>query len=156
MPAASTIESQPNLVLKQQVNAPPHRVFDALIDPKLVCQWMGPKMMVASCNVLAMDARVGGQYRIKMDLRPDAPHAPGPLIVTGTYQTIDRPTRLVYSWVWEHEGHESKVTYELRPHAGGTEVTLIHEGLANAEVRQGHSRGWTACLQQLAQVIGAA
>lgn len=145
------------LTLKQYVNAPPQRVFDALVDPTLISRWMGPRSMVQSCEVMTMEPRVGGKYRIKMNRRPDAPGGrPGTLFVTGTYQTVDRPNRLTYSWMWEDQGHESRVTYELKPHAGGTEVTLIHEGFANVETREGHSRGWTASLQQLAQLLESA
>ena len=91
-----------------------------------------------------------------MQRRADAPNGPGTLFVTGVYQEIDRPKRLVYSWAWEDQGHESRVEFELRAHAGGTEVTLIHEGFASFESMTGHSRGWTASLQQLAEVLGTA
>lgn len=142
------------LTLTQHVNAAPDRVFDALLDPKLVCRWMGPRTMVTACEVVALEPRVGGRYRIRMEKRPDAPHGPGTIYVTGVYQQIDRPRRLVYSWVWEDQQHESRVVYDLRPDAaGGTEVTLTHEGFATAESMQGHHRGWTVCLQQLAKVL---
>ncbi len=141
------------LTLKQQVNASPQRVFDALLDPKLVCQWMGPRIMVKTCDVMLMEPHIGGRYRIKMEKRPDAPTGPGTLFVAGAYQEIDRPNRLVYSWMWEDQNHESRVTFELTARAGGTEVTLIHDGFANVESKQGHERGWTASLQQLAAVL---
>ncbi len=141
------------LVLKQQVNASPRRVFDALLDPKLICQWMGPRSMVKSCDVMTLDPSVGGRYRLRMDRRDDAPNGPGTIFVTGIYQEIDRPNRLVYSWMWEEQNHESRVAFELTPHAGGTEVTLIHDGFANVESQRGHERGWTASLRQLAEIL---
>ena len=142
------------LTLRQQVNAPPPRVFDALLDPKLVCQWMGPRTMVKTCEVLTLEPRVGGTYRLKMDRRADAPNGPGTLFVTGRYQQIERPTRLVYSWMWEDQQHESQVAFELKAHAGGTEVTLIHDGFASIESRQGHEQGWTVSLRQLGEMVG--
>jgi len=146
------------LTLKQQVKAPPARVFDALLDPKQVCKWMGPRSMVESCEVMALDARVGGRYRLKMNKRADAPATgrPTTLFVTGVYQQIDRPNRLAYSWMWEDQQHESHLAFELKPNAGGTEVTLIHEGFANVESMQGHNMGWTASLQQLANLLETA
>jgi uncharacterized protein YndB with AHSA1/START domain len=141
------------LTLTQQVNAPPQRVFDALLDPKLVCRWMGPRTMVEACEIMTLEPRVGGRYRFKMVRRADSPNGPGTIFVTGTYQEIYPPNRLVYSWMWEDQGHESRVTYELKSHAGGTEVTLIHEGFASVDSQQGHQRGWTASLQQLASVL---
>ena len=141
------------LTLKQQVNAPPQRVFDALLDPKLICQWMGPRMMVESCEVMSLEPRVGGRYRLKMHRRPDAPGGSEPLVVTGIYQEIDPPRRLVYSWTWEHEKQESRVAWQLHPHAGGTEVILVHDGFASVERMQSHQLGWTASMQQLAEVL---
>jgi uncharacterized protein YndB with AHSA1/START domain len=141
------------LTLKQQVNAPPERVFDALLDPKLICQWMGPRMMVESCEVMTLEPHVGGRFRLKMYQRPDAPMGPAALIVTGTYQEIDPPRRLVYSWMWEHEKLESLVAWNLKPNAGGTEVVLVHDGFASAERMQSHERGWTASMQQLAGAL---
>lgn len=155
MAIASPKENELKLTLKQQVKASPQRVFDALLDPKQVCQWMGPRSMVESCEVMALDARVGGRYRLKMNKRADAPQQgrPGTLFVTGVYQQIDRPNRVAYSWMWEDQQHESRVAFELKPSAVGTEVTLIHEGLANVESMQGHNMGWTASLQQLAGLL---
>lgn len=159
--AAKTTPSAPDtdlkLTLTQQVNAPPQRVFDALLDPKLICRWMGPRMMVKSCEVVALDPRVGGRYRIRMDRRIEAPDGrPATLFVTGVYQQIDPPNRVAFSWMWEDEGQESRVAFELKPHAGGTEVTLTHDGFASVERKQGHGLGWTASLQQLAEVLQAA
>ncbi len=142
------------LTLTQQVAASPQQVFDALLDPKIVCQWMGPRSMVQTCEVMALEPHVGGSYRLKMERRPDSPMGPGTLFVAGVYREIDRPNRLAYSWMWEDQKHESQVTYELKPHAGGTEITLIHEGFANVESRDGHNRGWTQSLQQLATLVG--
>ena len=144
------------LTLQQQVNAPPHKVFDALLDPKLVCQWMGPRTMVNSCEVMAMEPRVGGRYRLKLDRRADSPNGPGTMFVTGVYREITRPSRLIYSWLWEDQGHESQVTYDLSPHAGGTQVTITHDGFASVESKLGHQRGWTVSMQQLAKLFGAA
>jgi uncharacterized protein YndB with AHSA1/START domain len=157
MAATSAPETEVlKLTLRQQVKASPERVFDALLDPTLVSRWMGPRTMVTLCEVITLEPRLGGRYRIKMVKCPDAPHGPGTLFVTGVYQEIDRPRRLVYSWMWEDQPHESRVTYDLKPHAGGTEVTLTHEGFATAESMQGHNRGWTACLQQLVAVVESA
>ena len=149
-------ENELKLTLKQQVKAPPARVFEALLDPKQVCQWMGPRSMVESCEVMALDARVGGSYRLKMNRRAQTDDRPRTLFVTGIYQQIDRPNRVAFSWMWEDQQHESHVAFELKPNAGGTEVTLIHQGFANLQTMQGHNNGWTASLQQLAALLETA
>ena len=155
MAVASANETQLNLTVTQHVNASPQQVFDALLDPKLVCRWLGPRSMVEACEVITLEPRVGGRYRLKMVRRADSPMGPGDLFVAGVYRQIDRPNRLVYSWSWDHQPHESQVTYDLKPHAGGTEVTLTHDGLASIESQQSHGRGWTASLQQLADILSA-
>ncbi len=143
------------LTVTQQVKASPQRVFDALLDPTQVSRWMGPRTMVEACEVMTLDPRVGGRYRIRMDRRADAPNGPGTIFVTGTYEEIDPPNRLAFSWMWEDKGHSSRVAIDLKPHAGGTEVTLTHEGLADVESQQGHGRGWPITLQQLAALLDA-
>ena len=133
------------LRLTQQVNASPERVFDALLDPKSVGAWMGPRTMVEACIPEALDPHVGGVYRLRMRRRADSPRGPGDQVVTGVYREIDRPRRLVFTWQWEDEVHQSLVTFNLRPSGGGTEVTLVHENLPTPESRDGHNRGWAGC-----------
>jgi uncharacterized protein YndB with AHSA1/START domain len=74
--------------------------------------------------------------------------------VVGTYQTIDRPNKLSFTWEWENaeKPNRSTVTIFFKRDGGQTKLTLIHEGLASEESSQHHRQGWTGCLGRLAAV----
>ena len=48
---------------------------------------------------------------------------------------------------------ESLVTVELRAAGSGTELTLRHEELADAEARDKHNQGWIGCLGRLERLM---
>ncbi len=145
--------TEPRLVLTQQIKASPKQVFEALLDPKLIGRWLGPRSMVQSCEVMAIEPRVGGAYRIKMEKRTDSPTGPGTIFVTGIFREINPPNRVVYTWMWEEQQVQSEVTFELEAHGGGTQLTLTQVGFATTQSKLGHSRGWTGSLQQLAEIL---
>ena len=118
------------------------RVFDAWLDPDSLKKWMrpGPGMTVPRVTV---DARVGGKYLIVM-ANPDReiPHH-------GEYEVIDRPKRLVFTWVSEPAG-DSLVTVEFAKVSDTrTRVVLSHEKLPSAQSRDGHRDGWEVILEAL-------
>jgi uncharacterized protein YndB with AHSA1/START domain len=52
------------LHLERVVGAPPDRVFAACVDAEALAEWWGPTGFTST--VKALDARVGGRYRIAM------------------------------------------------------------------------------------------
>jgi uncharacterized protein YndB with AHSA1/START domain len=83
-----------------------------------------------------LDPRVGGR------LRPPAGEVYKLLC---EYREIERPRRLVFTFVWvSHPGHgHSLVTVELHPlGTQGTEVKFRQEGFATVQARREHERGW--------------
>ena len=131
-----------DLSLTRIVEAPPERVFDAWLSTRWG-EWVGPAGIWGEVTML--EPHVGGRYRIVM-------HQPtgNTLTVGGVYREIDRPRRLVFSWMWEHEKVDTLVTLSFRAVDGKTELTLKHEGFQSAERRDGHQHGWTGTLEKLA------
>ncbi|MBF9034534.1 SRPBCC domain-containing protein [Rhodobacterales bacterium HKCCE2091] len=127
--------------------AAPDRVFDAWLDPAVLPRFMTPAadMSVTACTA---DAVEGGRFEIVMHKDgEDMPHA-------GTYLTIDRPNRLVFTWESRHSVAEgSTVTLDFVPRDGGTELTLTHVRFATESSRDGHEAGWTAILAELERVL---
>ena len=69
----------------------------------------------------------------------------------GTYKTIDRPSRLAFTWESPFSTVEnSTVTIDFAERDGGTDVTLHHVRFENEELRNNHQGGWTAILEALA------
>lgn len=146
--AETLYKSPTSLSLSRTFDAPRETVFKAWTDPAVFTQWWGPPGVTApSYNI---DLRVGGKYRIA-NKTPD-----GMMYVTGVFQEVRVPEKLVFTWAWEEDaglGHESLVTLEFAAKDKQTELTLTHERLANSESRDGHGQGWTGAFDSLAAFL---
>ena len=134
-----------SLTLSRQIPAPPEQVFDAWLE-KSWGEWVGPPGIHG--DVIQLEPRVGGRYRIVMHL-PDG----GTLKVGGAYKEITRPSKIVMSWKWEHEDQDTLINLTFRAEGTGTEMTIHHEGFAAPERRDSHNNGWTGTLEKLAGFV---
>jgi uncharacterized protein YndB with AHSA1/START domain len=139
-----------SLVLRRTYAAPRQRVFDAWTNPELAAKFLGPPDVAVP--KIDMDVRTGGSYRIAM-LRPDGET----WYVGGIYRDVRPPERLSMTWTWEEDKpedvHETLLTLEFNERDGGTELVLTHEQFATVESRDGHEKGWSGILEQLAAVL---
>jgi uncharacterized protein YndB with AHSA1/START domain len=136
--------------LTRLIRATHDKVYDAWLDPEVRRQWWcaTPEM---SCNTCEIDPTVGGRYRLGMT-DPDGKE----YVVTGEFTALDRPTRLRFTWTWDHDpsfGGDSVVTIELFEATfkdePATELLLTHERLTTAHQRSDHTTGWLGCLKSL-------
>jgi uncharacterized protein YndB with AHSA1/START domain len=140
------------LVLTRRFEAPREAVFAAWIDPASVARWIGPRSVKA--EVLQMDARPGGTFRIAM-------HGASGLVntVNGTYREVARPKRLVFTWAWEigkptqSAGHATLVTLTFRAVGTATEMTLHQAPFETKASRDDHDLGWAGSFDKLAEVL---
>jgi len=144
-----------SLKVSKFIQAKRSRVFQAWTDPALMKLWYAPgDMKVARATA---EPRVGGSYLVEMSGQSECAQQgePQPL-VSGTYQKVVQDELLVFTWNWRQAPNaDSVVTVEFRDRDGGTEVTLTHERLPDAESTARHTHGWTGCLENLAIRIGA-
>ena len=134
------------LEIERLIPAPPERVFDYWTEPELLAQWFGPEGFDVPTKNL--DVRPGGKWRTTLR-SPD-----GKLrTVSGVYNLIDRPRRLVFTWGWDDDsgvrGQETEVTVTLEPTPGGTRLKLVQQLFETSEVRQLHNRGWASSFSKL-------
>lgn len=133
------------LTITRTFKAAPDKVFRAWSEPDLLKVWMGGKGVES--GYAEVDFRVGGGYRVRLQ-----PPAGNPFYVEGIYQEIDPPKKIVYTWIFvgaEIETGETLVTVDFVPQANGTQVTLRHEKLPNAQIRDIHAEGWTGLLSNI-------
>ena len=130
------------LEMTRTFNVPPARVFACFTSRDEWSAWAGPYAIRGEVTVL--EPRVGGRYRIVMH-RPDGSE----LVVGGEFQGLDEPSRLAFTWKWEHGQDTTLVTIFLRDLGGKTEMHFRHEGFTSEEDRNNHTQGWTGCLEKL-------
>jgi uncharacterized protein YndB with AHSA1/START domain len=132
------------LRLTQVFRAPREKVFRAWTDPEALKNWFAPSEKYVT-RIPRLDVRVGGAYRIEMEIEGQA-H-----IVTGTYREVSPPQRLVFTWKWETEPKhgDTLVTIEFLDRGGKTEVILTHERFPSETARDEHNKGWAGCLDRL-------
>jgi len=137
------------LRLSRSFAAPRDRVFRAFTVPTQMVEWWGPKGFTVPACVL--DLRAGGAWRTVMRSPEGKDH-----VVSGVYQEITPPERLVFTWGWETEGvrgQETVVTIELAEIPGGTRLELTHEGFESEDSQARHSHGWSSCFDCLEQAL---
>jgi uncharacterized protein YndB with AHSA1/START domain len=139
------------LRLDRVLPAPRSRVFRACIEPADLSQWWGPQGFTTP--EVHLDLRVGGTYRFGMQ-PPD-----GELFhLSGEFQEIEPPARLVYTFRWEEpdpDDRETVVTMSLNDRGDSTEVVVVQSGFATEARRTLHVDGWTDCLDRLQDLMSA-
>jgi uncharacterized protein YndB with AHSA1/START domain len=133
-----------SLTLVRRIAARPSIVFDALTTPQGIVQWWGPDD--GPVLIAETDVRVGGRFRIRFRMRDGSEHES-----SGEYLEVRSPERLAMSWRWlgDEDAKVSRLEFELRAVAGGTELTLTHSALASAQTRRSHEQGWSGALDKL-------
>lgn len=130
------------VTIRRRMAASCEEVFDAWLDPEGMRQWMMPGP-ATHCEA-AMDARVGGRFRIVMS-------GPGMEVVnTGRICALLRPSKLQFTWVssrWNHE--ETLITIELEPQGDACDLLLTHERFPAEHSVDQLTAGWGQILEKL-------
>jgi len=124
-----------------EIAAPAERVFRALASEEIV-NWWGSAETYRTTKWTG-DLRVGGAWRT------EGVGADGqPFSVGGEFVEVDPPRKLVQTWRADWDGgNVTTITYRLEPIAGGTRLTLRHEGFAGRrESCARHTEGWERVL----------
>ncbi len=123
------------VVARRRMPAPREMVYDAWIDPEGLREWMCPGDVISAEATL--DVRVGGSFRITMK-SPTQIHEHA-----GTYQVVDRPSKLVFTWTAvANPGEITLVTVEFLPHGDESEIVITHERFQDPDVAQRYEMGW--------------
>lgn len=137
------------LVMSRSFDATADAVFDAWTRREEWQAWIGPRGV--QCEVTALDARVGGRFRIIMHT-PDGRK----MQIAGEFREVDRPRKLVLTWGLEtHPDHNSLITLTFRDVGQRCEFTLRQEGLVTAENRDAHGAGWSSAFGKLQDYLEA-
>jgi uncharacterized protein YndB with AHSA1/START domain len=121
-----------------RIAAAPETVFAFFVDPRKLLSWMG--------TAADVDPQPGGAYAININ---------GSDVARGTFVEIVPYSRIVMTWGWDGPNQpappgSTTVEVTLTPDGDGTQVRLVHRGLAAAELREAHRDGWQHYLRRLA------
>lgn len=115
----------------------PEKVWRAWTEPQALKQWFGTGE-TASVSTAEVDLRVGGRFRIAFRAPGGETHE-----ASGDYQEVDINRRLVFSWSWKGTPERvSRITIELTPMDGGTDLKFVHDRFFDAQARDNHAKGW--------------
>ena len=144
MPAAGTSPTTPflHITVPRRIEASPEEVFDAWAEPEQFRQWLEPH------RAILRKAAVDELWYWEAD------HAGRLRAHYCRYLRVERPRLLEFTWMSEFtRGLESRVTVELTPSRGATELVLTHAGLPDDEGGRGHEGGWKHFTSVLAERI---
>ena len=129
------------LTVERELPTSPERTWAALTDPHLLSAWFWPPRMQPDARIADT---AGGDVRIRSDLAD--------LGISGRVTEAEEPRLLAFTWRWDGEDDETRVTLRLAPHGDGTRLTLVHEGFADEAAVAHHIEGWNDCLDRLVAV----
>jgi uncharacterized protein YndB with AHSA1/START domain len=136
----------PIMQIRRRVKAGAEEIFDLWTRPDLMVRWMSPFPGTVDCTA-SCDLRPGGAFSLFMSSKEASRE------VSGTYVEIDRPRKLVFTWIGPLTNNvNTLVTVELIPRGDDeTDLVLTHERLPTAATVEGHTRGWGHILDHLAE-----
>ena len=129
------------IVQEITIQAPAARIFEALTDPGERMKWWGAEGRFQVTR-MESDLRAGGKWAMSGNGMGGRPFT-----VRGEYRVVERPRRLVFTWLpdWQGDATESLVRFDLEEKDGHTRVRLTHSGLSSEASRTSH-RGWPQIL----------
>jgi uncharacterized protein YndB with AHSA1/START domain len=144
--------------LSRRVAAPRAEVYRALIDPEALARWRVPAGMTS--EVHAFEARLGGAFRVSLTY-----DEPGPVgkstsrtdTYGGHFAELVPGERVVEVLAFESDdpalGGTMTMTTTLADAAGGTDVTILHEGIPDNVPRDQNELGTRMALDKLAALV---
>jgi uncharacterized protein YndB with AHSA1/START domain len=131
------------------LTAPPERIYRAFLDADAMAKWLPPHGFTG--HVHAMDARVGGKYRMSFtNFSANKSHSFG-----GTYLELMPGERLRYNASFDDPNlpGEMTTTITLKKVLVGTEINIVQEGIPAVIPTEACYLGWQESLTLLAQLV---
>jgi uncharacterized protein YndB with AHSA1/START domain len=144
---------RPVILWSRFVKAPPELAFEMWTEPEHIRNWLGPRYLeTVLCEV---DLRPGGTYRFVHRAPDGSEHA-----FHGEYREIDRPRRLVSTWVYEGMPDDVSIeTINFEAVDGGTRIhgTSEHVSVAarDQHIANGMERGMIESYERFDERVAA-
>ena len=73
----------------------------------------------------------------------------------GRYTEIDPPTRLAFTWIWDHDTRRTLIEIDFEETDGATTVSFTHSGLWDEEAVRSHEGGRGTVFDNLGRAVEA-
>ncbi|HEY4099903.1 MAG TPA: SRPBCC family protein [Gemmatimonadales bacterium] len=145
-------QSDRELVVTRQFDAPARLVFKAWTSADLFKQWWAPKSFGINMVSCEIDARTGGGYKMVFS----HPASGEPMAFFGKYIEVTPPSRLV--WTNEEAGDAGQVTTVTFEAQGGKTLVVVRELFPSKEaldeaIASGSVNGWSEQFVQLDEFL---
>ncbi len=137
------------VTLHRVLRAPVERVYRAFLDPAALCKWLPPHGF--TCQVHALDARVGGAYRMSFtNWATGHAHAFG-----GTYLELLPQQRITHTGAFDDPQWRGAMTTTITftPVACGTQLDIVQSGIPEAIAPADCYLGWQDSLDLLKLLV---
>ena len=135
--------------LHRVLRAPAERVYRAFLDADALAKWLPPHGF--SGKVHALDARVGGSYRMSFThFGSGNSHSFG-----GEYLELVPNEKLIYTATFDDPNlpGQMQTTIALRSVFCGTEMAVVQQGVPEVIPPEACYMGWQESLALLAQLV---
>ena len=146
------VKDENSLELVRTLAAPIDQVYDAWTTPDILQQWFAPRgSAVRSADVALHE---GGTYRVEVIDSDWNRH-----VTDGRYEKLIPNRNIIKTLAYEGPGSRSgqgatRVDVNFRDiGAGNTEITLLHENLADEDQKTDMRRDWAQRLDKLEAVL---
>lgn len=137
--------------LHRVLRAPPERIYRAFLDADALAKWLPPDGF--TCKVHALDARVGGSYRMSFtNFANGQSHAFG-----GEYLELVPNERIRHTDRFDDPNLPGTIVtaISLRAVSCGAELTVVQDDVPAAIPAEACYLGWQASLALLARLVEA-
>ena len=143
-------ERRPRVLrIERTFDAPADDVFDAWTNEEVMKRWLHGTTVLET-PVAEVDLRVGGRVRVVMRNPEDGAEYGA----SGEYTLIDRPHRLVFTWVWDDDPDNPQlIELEFSERDGVTTVVMINSGIGADQQRDEQEEGWQVCFDNLDRAL---
>jgi uncharacterized protein YndB with AHSA1/START domain len=151
--------TQKELTMTREFDAPRELVYKAWTDEKLVSKWWGPQgVFIPVCE---LDPRVGGKMRIVMEAGEELGEYKGTQWpMDGEYVELDEPKKIVFNANAINKGkvileHQTTVTFEEENGKTTMNVRIVvTKVLPGSEFAiAGMEQGWNSQLDKLVKFV---
>jgi uncharacterized protein YndB with AHSA1/START domain len=135
--------------LHRVIQAPPERVYKAILDPAANCKWLPPHGF--TCTVHELNATVGGTYKMSFtNFSTGKSHGFG-----GKYRELVPGEKIVATDIFDDPNMpgEMVTTYTFKKVFVGTEVTIVQENIPASIPAEACYLGWQQSLELLMKLV---